>query len=72
MLAALVLGTLIGGLAGFYGGWLDTVLMRLTDAMLSVPAFFLILVVVTVVGSSVTTPPTCPPPSFPWWCAGSW
>ena len=55
MLAALVLGTLIGAVAGFYGGWLDTALMRLTDAMLAVPAFFLILVVVTVVGSSVTT-----------------
>ncbi|HEX9495196.1 MAG TPA: ABC transporter permease [Candidatus Limnocylindria bacterium] len=55
MLAALVLGVLVGGLAGFYGGWLDALLMRLTDAMLAVPAFFLILVVVTVAGSSVAT-----------------
>jgi peptide/nickel transport system permease protein len=55
MLAALVLGVLVGGVAGFYGGWLDAVLMRLTDAMLAVPAFFLILVVVTVVGGSITT-----------------
>lgn len=55
MLAALALGALVGAIAGFYGGWLDTILMRFTDAMLAVPAFFLILVVVTVVGSNVTT-----------------
>lgn len=51
MLAALVLGVVIGGLAGFYGGWADALLMRFTDAMLAVPSFFLILVVITVIGS---------------------
>lgn len=51
MLAALFLGVVVGGLAGFYGGWADTLLMRFTDAMLAVPSFFLILVVITVIGS---------------------
>ncbi|MDP9265395.1 MAG: ABC transporter permease [Chloroflexota bacterium] len=55
MLAALVLGLLVGAVAGFYGGWVDAVLMRFTDAMLAVPAFFLILVVVTVVGGGGAT-----------------
>ncbi len=55
MLAALVLGTLVGAVAGFNGGWVDGLLMRFTDAMLAVPAFFLILVVVTVVGSGAAT-----------------
>ena len=55
MLAAVGAGALVGAAAGFYGGWADGVLMRLTDAMLAVPAFFLILVVVTVAGSSPLT-----------------
>ena len=55
MLTAVVLGILVGAVAGFYRGWADTLLMRLTDAMLAVPAFFLILAAVTVLGSSPAT-----------------
>lgn len=55
MLTALALGIVVGGIAGFYGGALDTVLMRLTDAMLAIPAFFLVLVVITVLGSDLVT-----------------
>jgi peptide/nickel transport system permease protein len=39
------LGLLIGGLAGFYGGWLDSLLMRLVDAFLAVPWLYLLLAV---------------------------
>lgn len=55
MTAALVLGVLVGALAAFYRGWSEAVLMRLTDAMMAVPAFFLILTVITVTGSSPVT-----------------
>lgn len=55
MLAAVVIGILVGGIAGFNGGWIDALLMRFTDAMLAVPAFFFILVVITVLGTSVAT-----------------
>jgi peptide/nickel transport system permease protein len=55
MLTALFLGVLVGGVAGFYGGLADGVLMRLTDAMLAIPSFFLVLVVVTVLGSAIPT-----------------
>jgi len=51
MLAALLLGVVVGAAAGFNGGWTDAVLMRFTDAMLAVPGFFFILVVITVLGS---------------------
>ncbi|MEH2257117.1 MAG: hypothetical protein V7K60_13100, partial [Nostoc sp.] len=37
MLVAMSVGTLIGALAGFYGGWLDIVLMHLTDLCLASP-----------------------------------
>jgi peptide/nickel transport system permease protein len=55
MFAAIVIGVVVGGLAGFNGGWVDALLMRFTDAMLAVPAFFFILVVITVLGTSVAT-----------------
>ena len=55
MLTALLLGVLVGATAGFYGGAADAILMRLTDAMLAIPSFFLVLVVVTVLGSAIPT-----------------
>jgi peptide/nickel transport system permease protein len=42
----MTLGILIGALAGFYGGWLDVVLMRLTDLYLALPRLPLLLLVI--------------------------
>ncbi|HLZ89450.1 MAG TPA: hypothetical protein VKQ52_19485, partial [Puia sp.] len=42
MLVALVLGVGIGAFAGFYGGIVDTLLMRFTDVILSVPLYLLL------------------------------
>jgi peptide/nickel transport system permease protein len=39
-----IAGILIGALAGYYGGWLDSVLMRFTEAVLNIPQIFLLLV----------------------------
>lgn len=50
---ACVVGTLVGGVAGFYGGWVDTLLMRLVDVMLCFPTFFLILAVIAVLEPSI-------------------
>jgi peptide/nickel transport system permease protein len=44
-LAATGLGTVVGALAGYFRGWVDELLMRLTDVMLSIPALPLVLVV---------------------------
>jgi peptide/nickel transport system permease protein len=55
MLTSIVLGLAIGALAGFYGGLTSTLLMRLTDAMLAIPSFFLILAAVTVFGANPLT-----------------
>ncbi len=44
MLVALFLGVTIGAFAGFYGGIVDNLLMRLTDVALSVPAYLLLFV----------------------------
>ncbi len=40
---SLTFGTLIGAAAGFYGGWVDNVLMRLTDVFLSFPSLFVLI-----------------------------
>ncbi len=50
---SLVVGVLIGSLAGYFGGWTDILLSRLTDMFLIIPAFFLIIVVVATLGSGI-------------------
>jgi peptide/nickel transport system permease protein len=52
---SVTLGTAIGALAGFCGGLVDALTMRLTDAMLSIPIFFFLLTVLAVFGSAVPT-----------------
>ena len=39
-----VAGVLIGAVAGYYGGWIDAILMRITEAMLNIPEIFLLIV----------------------------
>jgi peptide/nickel transport system permease protein len=50
---AIVLGTLIGLVAGFAGGWLDNVLMRGMDVLLVFPALLLAIAIVTALGQSL-------------------
>jgi ABC-type dipeptide/oligopeptide/nickel transport system permease subunit len=47
VLAALV-GTLIGLLAGYYGGWLDSILMRVTDVVMAFPSLILAIGLIAV------------------------
>ncbi len=46
---ALILGTLIGALAGYFGGLVDNLLMRLVDVFLSFPSLFILIVLATVI-----------------------
>jgi peptide/nickel transport system permease protein len=50
VLLALTVGTAVGAVAGFAGGWTDVVVMRLVDAMLAVPRVLLLLVLVASTG----------------------
>ncbi len=45
MIVAISVGTLYGAISGAVGGWVDSVMMRFVDAMLSFPSFFLIITV---------------------------
>ena len=42
-LVAIAIGMLMGGLAGFYGGWLDELILRLVEAIDAIPSLFLLL-----------------------------
>lgn len=42
-LLTVTLGVLVGALSGYYGGWLDNLLMRITDAFLTFPTIFVLI-----------------------------
>ncbi|AIC96403.1 ABC transporter permease [Shouchella lehensis] len=50
-----IIGVTIGIIAGFYGGWIDSILMRLVDSFLSIPNILFALVILSVFGPSVWT-----------------
>jgi peptide/nickel transport system permease protein len=51
---ALVVGSTLGLLSGYYGGWIDEVVMRLLDAMMAFPTILLYLIIIAAVGASAT------------------
>lgn len=53
VLAALAIGVVIGTLAAYRGGWLDNLLMRLMDIMLSFPAILLAILIVAALGTGL-------------------
>lgn len=50
---AIFIGIIVGALAGYYGGVVDSILMRFVDIMLAIPTLFLILAVIAIVEPSV-------------------
>ena len=48
-----VIGIILGSIAGFYRGWIDSIIMRFVDIMLSIPTFFLILAVIAFLTPSI-------------------
>ncbi|MFO7837600.1 MAG: ABC transporter permease subunit [Candidatus Thorarchaeota archaeon] len=54
-LISVAIGTTIGLISGYYGGKIDTLLMRFTDIFFVIPSFILMVIVAAVVGPSITT-----------------
>lgn len=46
-----VVGSILGGLAGYFGGWFDTVVMRIVDIFFAFPFYVMVIVLVFVLGS---------------------
>ena len=49
------IGTVLGLLSGYYGGWVDSLIMRIADAFHAIPRILLAMVVLFVMGPSVFT-----------------
>lgn len=54
-LVAMIIGIVLGALAGYHGGLVDEGLMRFTEAFQTLPNFLLLLVLISVFGSDITT-----------------
>jgi peptide/nickel transport system permease protein len=52
-MSSFLIGTLIGAIAGFFGRYIDLILMRIVDALLAFPAFLLALAITVMLGNSV-------------------
>lgn len=52
-LIEVILGTIVGSIAAYYGGWVDNVLMRFTEAMLNIPSLFLLIVAAKFLGGTI-------------------
>lgn len=50
---AAVIGIILGSIAGYFGGRIDSIIMRFVDIMLCFPSFFLILAVVAIIGPGI-------------------
>ena len=50
---SLLIGVTVGAVSGYLGGWVDNVIMRIVDAILCFPTFFLILTAVALLGPNI-------------------
>ncbi len=50
---SVIIGVFFGAIAGFYGRWIDSLIMRFVDIMFCFPSFFLILMIIAVLGPNI-------------------
>lgn len=50
-----IIGTIMGILSGYFGGWIDSVVMRITDAFYSIPLTLFAMVILTIMDPGVLT-----------------
>ena len=61
--AITLMGIVFGGLAGYFGGWVDNVIMRICDVLMCLPGFPILLIIGvngTSAGIRITAPYACP------------
>ncbi|HRE29305.1 MAG TPA: ABC transporter permease subunit, partial [Anaerolineales bacterium] len=62
---AVAVGVPLGAIAGYFGGWVDEVLMRLTDVFLAFPPLLLAIFIASALGASLTNAALAI--AFTWW-----
>lgn len=50
---ASLFGVFLGAISGYYGGWIDEILMRITDVMLAFPGILLAIAIVAILGTGI-------------------
>lgn len=50
---SVVIGTIWGSIAGYYGGWIDNIMMRIVDAIMCIPTFILLVTVMSIFDPSI-------------------
>ncbi|MCC6261324.1 MAG: ABC transporter permease [Anaerolineales bacterium] len=50
---AIIIGTILGAVAGYFGGWIDNIIMRVMDVLLAFPSLLLAIAIVTVLGAGL-------------------
>jgi peptide/nickel transport system permease protein len=55
MAVAITVGTAVGTISGFFGGWIDNILMRFVEVLMSIPSFFLMLLLNAYMKPGITT-----------------
>ena len=53
VLLSLIVGSMVGAVAGYYGGWLDTLIMRIVDIFMAFPGFLLAIAIAAVLGPGI-------------------
>ncbi|WP_200412024.1 ABC transporter permease, partial [Virgibacillus salexigens] len=51
---AMIIGVVLGSVAGYFGGWIDQIIMRISDIMMAFPSILLATALVAVLGPSLT------------------
>ena len=49
------LGMLYGGISGYFGGWIDNIMMRISEAIMSIPSFYLLIILAAILPSNMTS-----------------
>lgn len=49
------LGMLYGGISGYLGGWVDNIMMRIAEAIMSIPSFYLLIILAAILPSNMTS-----------------
>lgn len=50
-----IIGLIVGGIAGYYGGWVDNILMRFAEVIMSIPSFYLLLALAAVLPIDISS-----------------
>ena len=50
------LGMLVGGISGYFGGWIDAILMRIVEVLMTIPGIYLLIALASILPPSLTSP----------------